>query len=270
MLNAGVFAQALRQPLSALYPTSSGYSLYQRDVFGLLANPASLAFVQHFSAGVYGERRFMLAELGVYHLAAALPMGPGALGVCARYSGFSGYQESGLGIAYARRLGEKAALGIQFNRVHFRVPGIITDAVISADLGALVRVAPKLTIGLHLHNPAGGLFVKTEERLPSTFRLGMGFDASEKFHVSAELLKESGMPISFLSGFQYQFQERFFIRAGINAAVGSGFAGFGLAWAGLRADLTASLHPQLGLSPGFMLVSFPGKKLPEKTNSAHP
>ena len=270
MLNSGVFAQAFRQPLSALYPASSGYSFYQRDVFSFLSNPASLAFVQNFSAGVYGEQRFMLAELGVYHLAAALPMGSGAVGVCARYSGFSGYQETSLGFAYARRLGEKGALGIQFNRIHFRVPGIISDAAISADLGALIRVAPKLTIGLHLHNPAGGLFVKTDERLPSTFKLGIGFDASQKFHISAELLKESGMPVSFLSGFQYQFQQRFFIRAGINSAIASGFAGFGLSWAGMRADLTASLHPQLGISPGFMLVSFPGKKSPEKPNSVHP
>lgn len=255
-----VFAQPLRQPLSVLYPPSSAYSLYQHDVFSFMSNPASLAFTRKFSAGVYGERRFLLAELGVCHMAAAMPIGSGAMGTHVRYAGFSGYQETSLGIAYSRRLGEKAAVGLQFNHVNFRVPGLVRDAAVFAELGALLRVAPKLIIGLHVQNPAGGLFAKTEARLPSTFKLGMGFDASEKFHINAELLKESDLPVALLAAFQYQFHQRFFIRAGINTAVGSGFAGFGLAWSGLRVDVTGSLHPQLGFTPGLMLVSFPGNK----------
>ena len=260
LLSSLVFAQSLRQPLSALYPPSSAYSLYQHDVFSFMSNPASLAFTRKFSAGVYGERRFLLAELGVCHVAAAIPMGWGALGTYARYAGFSGYQETSLGIAYSRRLGEKAALGLQFNRVDFGVPGVVRDAAVFAELGALLRVAPRLTVGLHVQNPAGGFFARSDARLPSTFKLGMGFDASEKFHVNAELLKESDLPVALLAAFQYQFHQRFFIRAGINTVVGSGFMGFGLAWSGLRADVTGSLHPQLGFSPGFMLVSFPGNK----------
>jgi hypothetical protein len=252
-------AQPLRQSLSALYPAGCAYSQYQRDVFSSLAQPGALAYVRKTGAGVYSERRFLLAELGVHHLAAAMPVRSGAIGLIARYSGFEGYNETALGLAYSRRLGDKAAVGLQFSRVAYRVPFVVNDAAMNVELGALFHVAPKMVAGLHLYNPAGGFFFKSGERLSSAFKLGIGYDASEKFHVSGELLKEEEAPVNLLAGFQYHFQQHFFVRAGISSAVNSGFVGFGLAWGRIRLDLSGTYHPLLGFTPGLMLISYPGR-----------
>ena len=71
--------------------------------------------MKNASAGVYGERRFLLDELSLYQLAIAVPTNSGNFGVKAGYYGFSDYNESQMGLAYARKLGSKVDIGVQFN-----------------------------------------------------------------------------------------------------------------------------------------------------------
>ena len=48
--------------------------------------------------------------------------------------------------------------------------------------------------------------------------------------------------------------KQFFARAGFMSDTGSGYAGFGVGWKNFRLDLSGSYHPQLGFSPGILLV----------------
>jgi len=66
-------AQALRQPISAVYLGLGTYSTQQQDVFSFVNNQAALAQTEHASAGVYSERRFMLTETSVYTAAVTVP-----------------------------------------------------------------------------------------------------------------------------------------------------------------------------------------------------
>jgi len=56
------------------------------------------------------------------------------------------------------------------------------------------------------------------------------------------------------TGIQYQFAKQFFARAGIASATSTGYAGFGVSWSNFRLDVTGSYHPQLGVSPGLLLI----------------
>ena len=107
--------QTVRRPVAAVYTGLGAYSNNHIDVFSFSNNQASLAQMKNASAGVYGERRFMLNELSLYQFAIAVPTNAGNFGVNTGYFGFSDYNESQMGLAYARKLGNKVDIGVQFN-----------------------------------------------------------------------------------------------------------------------------------------------------------
>ena len=258
-------AQSLRQPISAVYLGLGAYSTQHNDVFSTVNNQASLAQIKNTTAGVYGERRFMLTETSVYSLAAAIPTRQGNFGVNVKYSGFKNFNENQVGLAYARKLSNKVDIGIQFNYYGYRVPSINSASTINVEIGGLVHLTDKLNAGVHVYNPIGGKFSKTGEKLTAIYKVGLGYDASEKFFVSAELVKEENFPVNLNAGMQYRFAKQFFARAGIASATSNIYAGFGIAWSTLRLDISGSYHPQLGISPGLLLILDLNKKQAEKT-----
>ena len=140
--------------------------------------------MKNVSAGVYGERRFMLDELSLYQLAIAVPASSGNFGVKAGYYGFSEYNESQIGLAYARKLGTKLDVGVQFNYNGVQISGYGNATAVNFEIGTVIHLTEKLNAGIHAYNPVGGKFGKNaEEKLASVYTVGLGFDASDKFFV---------------------------------------------------------------------------------------
>jgi hypothetical protein len=82
--NLFINGQMVRRPVAAVYAGLGSYSINHVDVFSFTNNQASLAQIKNASAGVYGERRFMLDELSLYQLAIAVPTNSGNFGVKVR------------------------------------------------------------------------------------------------------------------------------------------------------------------------------------------
>src|SRR5262245_39344483 len=101
------------RPIAASYIGLGAYAIKYDDVFSFTSNQASLAQIKNAGAGIYGERRFLLNELSNYNAVIALPTQLGNFGLKGGYFGFSDYNETQLGLAYARRLGPKADVGVQ-------------------------------------------------------------------------------------------------------------------------------------------------------------
>jgi hypothetical protein len=258
--SASLSAQTLRQPISAAYLGLGAYSTLHTDVFSFVNNQAALAQIDRVTAGVHGERRFLLNETSLYTAALAVPSTLGNFGVSVKYFGFKNFNESQVGLAYGRSLGKKVDIGIQFNYYGYRVPSYNSDNTVNFEIGAIMHLTDKLNAGVHVYSPVGGKFSKTDEKLTSVYSFGLGYDASEHFFVSAEVMKEEGIPVNMNAGVQYRFSKQFFARAGIASATSTSYAGVGLAWNNLRLDITGSYHPQLGLSPGLLLIINMGKK----------
>ena len=247
--------QAVRRPVGAVYAGLGAYSINHVDVFSFTNNQASLAQMKSAAAGVYGERRFMLNELGLYQLAIAVPTNSGNFGFKAGYFGFSEYNESQMGLAYARKLGSKVDLGVQFNYNGIQLSGYGNSSAINFEIGTIFHLTDKLNAGIHAYNPAGGKYGKnSEEKLASIYTVGLGYDASDKFFVSAEIEKEEDQAVNVNAGMQYRFLPQFMGRAGIATNTSNVYAGVGLFLKTFRLDVVASYHPQLGVTPGLMLV----------------
>lgn len=249
------YSQTVRRPVAAPYPGLGAYSLQHADVFSFTHNQAALAQIKHASAGVYSEKKFLLKELGLYQIAMALPTRSGNFGVQAGYYGFSDYNESQAGFAYARKLGDKVDAGVQFNYHGIRISGYGNSSAINFETGVILHLTEKLHAGLHVYNPVGGKFSKhADEKLASVYTVGLGYDASEKFFAGAEIEKEENQPVNVNAGIQYKFLPQLMARGGVATATGSFYFGIGYYFNSFRIDAAAAYHPQLGLTPGLMLI----------------
>lgn len=250
-----VGAQSLRRPVAASYIGLGAYSINHTDVFSFSSNQAALAQIKSAAFGVYSERRFLLAETNLFSMVAAVPTQHGNFGFQADYFGYKNFNESQLGIAYARSLGTKLDLGIKFNYYSFRIPGYQNSSTVNFEIGAIAHLTEKLHAGIHFYNPVGGNLSKTDhEKLSSIYKFGIGYEASDNFLVSVEIVKQEDLPVNVNAGVQYNFAKQFFARVGIASENESPFAGAGIYWNNLRLDVSASYHPQMGISPGLMLI----------------
>jgi hypothetical protein len=247
-------AQTLQKPLQSSYTGLGAYSSGHTDIFSFTNNQASLAGLKNFSAGVFGERRFMLNELNHYMAVAGMPTHSGNFGLKATYSGFTDYNETQLGLAYARKLGKKVDIGAQFNYNGIRIAGYGNASAISFELGSILHITEKLHAGVQVNNPVGGKFGKEQEKLPSVYSFGLGYEASNKFLLTAEVEKEENQPINVNTGFQYRFIPQLQVRAGVSSAASIVWAGVGVRLNAVRIDITSSYHPQLGVTPGLLLL----------------
>ena len=249
-----VFSQSLRTPVAAIYLGLGSYSTQHYDVFCYLNNQAALARIKNVAAGVYAETRFLLTATSLYTASIAVPTKNGNFGVNINYSGFKNFNESQIGLAYARSAGKKVDIGIQFNYYNYRVPSYNSASTVNFEIGAIVHLTDKLNIGVHVYNPVGGKFSGTEEKLTSALKFGIGYDISENFFISTEMVKEENFALNVNTGIEYRFMKQLFARVGIASATSTGYAGVGVSWGNFRIDVTGSYHPQLGLSPGLLFI----------------
>lgn len=254
-LCANVSSQTLRHPISARYIGLGAYSRNFIDAFSFTSNQAALAGIKSGAAGVYGENRFLISETNMYTAVVAMPTQQGNFGIQADYFGFSDYNESQVGLAYARSLGSKFDLGIKFNYYGFRATGYGSASTVNFEIGAIAHLSEKLHAGIHIYNPTGAKLSKADdEKLGSSYKFGLGYEVSDKFFVSTEIVKDEDMPVNVNAGVQYNFEKRFFVRAGIATETTNSYAGAGISWKNLRLDVSASYHPQLGFTPGLLLI----------------
>lgn len=248
-------AQVLRKPIAAAGVGLGAYSSTYMDAFSFTANQASLARFNSVAIAVYGEKRFMLNELALYNLAFAIPTHSGNFGFKMSYFGFSQYNETQASLAYGRKLGEKIDVGIQFNYNSIKVAGYGNAFAISAEAGAILHLTDKLNFGIQVNNPAGGKYNKGEnEKLPFIYSAGLGYEASSQFFISGEIQKEEDQPVNVNAGLQYKFLPQILAKAGVATATSSYWLGLGIMIKELRVDAIAGYHPQLGITPGLMLI----------------
>ena len=248
-------AQSLRYAVAMPYIGPGAYSKQQQDPFSCTSNQAALSNIQHPAIGVYSERRFLLAATSYYSLVAVFPSRLGRFGAQLNYGGSKNFSENKIGLAYARSLGVKLDIGIQFNYYGYRVPAYNSAAAINFEAGLIMHFSEKFHGGIQAYNPVGGKLEKaTGEKLASVYKMGFGYDASPVFFAGMEVIKEENIPVNCIASLLYRFAGRFFARIGIATESSAVFGGAGWHWNDLRVDVSASYHPQLGFSPGIMLI----------------
>ncbi len=250
-----VNGQTLRQPLSVRYAGLGAYSKKFIDVFSGTNNQAAFAQIKTGGLGVYGERRFMLEELNQFTAVVTMPTSSGTFALQGDYFGFSSFNENQLGLAYARSVSSRVDVGVKFNYNSVRIAGYGNATAINFEAGAIFHLTDKLHTGLHVYNPLSSKLGKNNtEKLASIYKAGIGYEASDRVFVSTEIVKQEDQPINVNAGLQYKLDDKIFTRAGISTQTSNSYIGVGFQFGFVRVDVNASYHPQLGVTPGLLLI----------------
>jgi hypothetical protein len=253
-------SQAIHYSSGVTYTGLGAYSQQFTQAFSFLSNQAALSHLARKSAGMYTEKRFGMAALALHTASAAMPVKGGGVGLALQFAGFPAFHESRVALAYGKELGT-GSLGLQCNYHQVYMAGYGSDAAIGFELGALWSLTPKLVAGVQVANPLGGKFFQNrQEKLAAVYQLGAGYQASEQVCISGRLIKEENRPLNVLAGIQYNIvSNRLFAQFGMASATAAPFFGTGWQWRNCRMDVVLHYHPQLGFSPGLLLI-FYGKQ----------
>jgi len=225
------------------------------DLWGVQNNQASLAGIESFQAGVFYESRFLVSELGMKGVAAALPTKYGSFGLNVNSFGYSLYSETKAGLAYAKKLSARFSMGVQLDYYNTRIgENYGSSSGVVGEIGILAEPVKNLFVGLHLFNPTRTrLSGNLDERLPTIMRFGMSYKFSDQVFVIAEAEKDVDFKTTFRGGLEYRPIPAFYIRAGAAANPGLVSMGFGVVLKKFRLDIASSFHSVLGFSPSMGL-----------------
>ena len=254
-LNASGFTQTLHTPLASYYPSSGAYSKNFTDALSLSSNIAALSALNNFSAGVYGERKFMLEEISLYTAAIIMPTSSGNFALQADYFGYEAYNESQIGIAFGIPLSNKAGIGAKFNYYNLRIPSYLNASAINFEIGSIIHISDQLHTGISIYNPlSSSLGKNTGEKIASVYKAGLGYEMSASFFTQLEIIKEKDKDVNVHAGLQYRPIKQLFARAGIFTGTSSCYFSVGYLYRQLRMDFSVGFHQQLGISPGLLLL----------------
>ncbi|MGL4598975.1 MAG: hypothetical protein ACRCYO_15765, partial [Bacteroidia bacterium] len=130
----------------------SGVAL-RGDLWSVHNNQAGLAHITTFQAGLFYENRFLLKELSMKAFGAALPTKAGVFGLEASSFGYSQFSQNKLGLAFAKKLGERFSAAVQLDYLQTRIAeNYGTGSSIAAELGILAEPVKNLQLGFHVFN----------------------------------------------------------------------------------------------------------------------
>lgn len=223
------------------------------DFSSVFNNQAGLAFLKSTSIGFHHRSGFV-REMDRQALGIVIPTSSGTLASSFSYYGYAHYHETKAGLAYGRFLAEHLSAGVQIDYFNTRITGIYGRAdVLTFEIGMMYKITGQLYVGSHVFNPVRMDIGEMEEKIPTVFRLGLGYHFAENVLVCLEAEKDLEKQVVPRAGIEYQPLGRVFIRTGISANPVMNFFGLGYTWRSFHVDVAFSYHQILGYLPDFSL-----------------
>jgi hypothetical protein len=234
----------------------AGAAVTLADCWSVFGNQAGLAHIQRPELAGSFQSRFLISELSLSSCLFVVPIQSSVFAVSVYQFGKAPFQQSKIGLAYARSITPSLSFGFQFN--YYRLS--IFEDNRSADswgveLGLQYRISDKLSLGGHVTNPYQ-TFAGTSSgdfKYPCIVNVGCVYRASESFLMIAEVENRFSEKVIVRTGMEYNLKERVFFRTGISGKPFQISAGFGFQVKKLQIDMATAYHQILGNSPS---VSF--------------
>lgn len=246
---AAAYAGNEPQAVGARSNALGGTGLTLADPFSLFNNQAAMAFVKDISIGLFTERRFMMSELSYSAGGVTLPTKSGVFGINVSYAGFDVYNEKKAGLSYARLFSKKISAGIQFDYLGTSIAEYGNGSTFTFEAGLLVKITDKFSTGAHVFNPVRVNSGFIDEKVPTTLKLGVSYEPSDKVWLSAEAKKNIDQSPQFCAGLEYRVIDALHLRAGFETNPGLYSFGVGINVQQLKIDLATTYHQVLGVSP---------------------
>lgn len=215
--------------------------------FSASVRPAALSQIKHTTAGLLAEQKFMLKEISVYTMSVVMPVPAGAFGLMLHAYGGKLYNEQEYGVSYGRVLSGKIRLGVGFGYQIINVHGYGKQNSLRINGGLMYHLTEKFQAGFHIQYPSA-------KHLPLIYMAGAGYTASPQCNIAMEFRKMDDSPPEALCVLEYRPVKYFSCLLGAATSPQLNYAGISLIKGKIRAGVTGSYHPQLGLTPNIMIV----------------
>lgn len=225
--------------------------LYSKDhqrLFAALQNQAALSWLKDIYVGVSTERRFLLQALSLHTAAIAWPTHSGTFAGVLRQMGFSAYHEQLFGLAYSHGMGEKCSAGLQFNYHDITTVGYGSQRTFTADAGGLFQVTTQVVAGVHATN------VMNQDGVPVVYAAGLTYAASDNFILGTSLEQQDDFAPAIKMMCEYALIPQCIMELSYGSDPMQRSLSVAFLLQKLFIKVYAAHHPQLGFSPGTMLV----------------
>jgi hypothetical protein len=251
------FSQSSELVSSLNVPGVYGYSSKDADAISIEHNQASLAQIKSFSVGVNAERTFLMNDLGIYSLSAIFPVKEGSFGTIIDHAGNSAYSQSLFAFNYGRKFNEFINAGVQFNYYLINRKYFGNSSIINVDFSLLGHLTDQLTAGFQAHNliPSNGL--KSDERIPFQLSTGLGYDVSPELFFGCMIRKTENIPTELIPEIDYKINELLSARLGVQTGNAIYYGSVGIKLGQYKLEITSSVHPYLGITPGLVILYNP-------------
>jgi len=220
------------------------------DLWSVTHNQAGLSLLTKPTLGLFYENRFALKELGLKAAAFAYPTASGVFAIDLMQFGYSKYNESRVGLAFAKSFGKKFSAGIKFDYLNtYYAEEYGNKGTAIAEIGFLAQPVNHLYIGGQIYNLSRSkIAAYNDERVPTILTFGLAYEFSEKVLCTVEAEKDMAYKAVYKVGMEYRFMENLFIRAGVTSNPNQISFGIGYVYKRIKADISFSSHQVLGIS----------------------
>ena len=229
-------------------PLPGTYSRHFQRLFTAMQNEAALGWLDRKEVGVATERRFMLNALSAYGAAAVFPTGSGTFAGMIQQAGYRYYKEQSVGLAYGHALGMQCSIGLQAAYYSRHIAGYGSTGDLVMELGGLFQIMPALIAGMHIVNPMNS------GAMPVIYTAGLGYEVEHNFLLSTAMIQESGVAPVIKLMCEYAIIPACILQLAWGSEPLQNSVGAAFVLGRMYIRVSASRHPQLGFSPGTMIV----------------
>ena len=248
-------------------------SVTATDFWGVFNNQAAMAWDAKLSAGAFFENKFSVSEMNTRGFGLTLPATQhDAFGLTFSQYGYSAYNETKVGVSYAKAFANRVAAGLQFD--YLRTASSLENGskgVFTFEFGLQSKVSRKMTIGFYAFNPIHSVLSDYNgytEYVPVVIRFGLAYQFSDKFTLETEIEKDLHNDAIIRVGGDYKLNDMFYVRGGISTGVVQYSFGIGAKWKNLSFDISSAYHQVLGVSPAVSLHYDFSKLISKKSKSS--
>lgn len=238
-------------PVGARSAAMAHSSVCLYDVWSAHNNAGSLGYVRQAGAGAFYESRFLLKDLSQSGFAAVLPLKKGCFGMSYANFGNTLYHEEISKLSFGIALNEHISAGIAVDYLHVRISDVYGQtSAFTGDAGLLAKITKQLVFAVHVYNPFRAAVTNyNNEKIPTTFRMGLQYMFSKQVFLSIEAEKISFQKLNIKAGLEYTPAKTVYLRFGCASYPKQAAFGFGIDYKGVKIDLSSMYHQVLGFTP---------------------
>ncbi len=269
ILYTNLASAQIENPVGAAAAGMGGTSRLSTDVWSFYNNVAGMANMQTLQFGVYSENRFVIKDLNRGGAAVVFPFASYAVGIGFSKMGNSDLNTTLYGLGVSKKLAPGFTAGIKLNYLQTYM-GIQNGTYqnVFFDAGIMYTINKDFTGAFHVSNPNRvKLSEVTDNRLPGSATLALGYKASSKVRINAEGINDLDHGFRFRSGVSYQPNSKYIFRMGLSTGVFNGTFGFGYKYHKINLDIASVYDINLGFTTQLSFRFTFDRELKEKVNT---